>query len=267
MRELSGEEYKQIVIEILDRIDNICKKHRIGYSLAYGTLLGAIRHNGFIPWDDDADILMMREEYDKLREIINSGDYGLKFIDYKSDSDTIYPFGKICDLRTHVQEQNFIHVKDYGAFVDVFPLDYLPEDETKRTAYCRKYRRMELIITHATRTGFVKSNSIIENIKKTLAFHMCHFINYQKMIKRMQDAFISNNKHPTSIVGVPWCRGGISFPVEYFTNLQTHLFEGREFLIPVKYDNILKTQYGDYMKLPPEKDQVNPHNLICQIRE
>ena len=99
-KQLTMEEYKQVELGILIKIDKICREHNINYFLYAGTLLGAVRHQGFIPWDDDIDISMLREDYDKLAKIIQNGDYGINFIRIEENPDTIYPYGKICDTTT-----------------------------------------------------------------------------------------------------------------------------------------------------------------------
>lgn len=265
MRRIEIDEYKRIVVSILVRIDRICRENNLAYCLAYGTLIGAIRHNGFIPWDDDADITMFRNDYVRLREIINHGDYGLRFIDITTDDDTIYPFGKICDVRTHLKEKNFKEVKNYGAFVDVFPLDYLPADDEKRKKYCKKARRKMILLTHSVRTGYGKTGSRIKVMKKAFAFHFCKFLNSKKLIKQMDNTFLENDKCTTEYVGIPWAWGGYSFKKSVFEDVVEHEFEGFPMLIPKEYDYVLRWRYGDYMKLPPESERINSHYLECYI--
>lgn len=265
MRQIDLSEYKSIIVEILRKIDRICRNNGLKYSLAYGTLIGAVRHDGFIPWDDDADIVLIREDYIRLREIINQGDFGIRFIDTTTDYNTIYPFGKICDVRTHLKEKNFRQISNYGAFVDVFPLDYLPNDEKQRKAFCSRYRRQMIMITHSTRTGYEKTDSIIKNLKRGFAFQMGKLFDASKMIRKMDMEFVRRDTNPTDYVGIPWAWGGLFYPKIYFTDLVEHVFEGYSFLIPREYDAVLKSRYGDYMKLPPEKERVSLHQLECFI--
>ena len=128
MRKVESQEYKEIVLDIMKRIDKICEIERIEYCLFYGALLGAVRHGGFIPWDDDIDLIMLRSEYDRLRDAITAHpEYNLNFIDISTNSKTIYPFAKVCDVRTINFDEDFVDVDGYGAFVDIFPYDYLPD--------------------------------------------------------------------------------------------------------------------------------------------
>lgn len=268
MRRISIEEYKKIVLDVLLKIDCICRKNGLEYFLAYGTLLGAIRHNGFIPWDDDVDIIMLRKDYEKLRKIINSGSYGISFFDITTNSSTIYPFGKVCDNNSLVKEHNFKQMDGYGAFVDVFPFDYLPADKNERWKYCRKYRRKEIIITHSARTGYGKSGSIFRIMLRSVAYYSCKAFNPHKMIKKMNDAFLHyNNENKTGYVGIPWSLSGLAFPEDFFIGHKEHEFEGYSFYIPQQYDYLLRCWYNDYMKLPPVEKRVNKHDLECYIKD
>lgn len=265
MRLLSIEEYKSKVLEVLVKIDKICRDNNIEYFLGYGTLIGAIRHNGFIPWDDDADLIMLRAEYDRLREAINNGDYGIKFIDISNNPNTIYPFGKVCDLQTHVKEKNFKVIEDYGAFVDIFPFDFLPEDNIARSKLCKRTRIIEKIITHSSRRGYQKTDSPFLNARRAIAMYLFRLLNTGKLVKKLDNELRVINKTETNIVGLPWGWGGLSYPHSYFVGHLEHEFEGYQFYIPVNFDEILRSRYGDYMKLPPVEQRKVLHSLECYI--
>ena len=129
--EISLDEAKEKMLEMMCYIDKVCRENNIKYSLAYGTLIGAIRHKGFIPWDDDMDIMLTRDNYDKLIEIIKKDDkYDL--LDF--DSGFILNFSKICCRNTLAIEKDKYRLKcdSIGVFVDIFPIDNLPEKEPKR---------------------------------------------------------------------------------------------------------------------------------------
>lgn len=105
MKEISVSEARCIMLDLLNHIDDICRGHNIRYTLIDGTLLGAVRHHGYIPWDDDIDISMPREDYDKFREGFDTWNHAphLELIDYRKDPDVMFPFFKICDNRTVMQ--------------------------------------------------------------------------------------------------------------------------------------------------------------------
>ena len=263
MRKITNEEYKQVVLDILIRIDNICRSNQLRYVISYGTLLGAVRHNGFIPWDDDIDIVMPRADYDKLCSIINKGSFNLNFLCVESSESTIYPYGKVCDTRTKLKEKNFIEVEGYGAYVDVFPLDCLPESEEEEKKLYKKYIIKIKALMHSTRTGYEKSESTITNIKRSIAFHLCKIINPTKMVKKLNREFRDLNKLKTTKMGIPWAIHRITMTEKDFYEARSIQFEGHFVMAPKDPDVILKRLYGDYMKLPPEEKRISNHQFEC----
>lgn len=264
MKKISVEEYKGFLVKMLEEIDEICNDNGLSYSLAFGSLLGAIRHNGFIPWDDDLDIVMLRNDYDRLRELINSNSINLRFID-SSTTDTIYPFGKVCDQRTFMEEKNFKNVDGYGAFIDVFPLDNLPDNAFVRLIYCRIAKALMIILTHSSRTAFEKSYSKKTNLLRLLAFLFGKLFNPYSLC-RFTDSYNSLLKsNKCNFVGVPWFNG-FAYPPIYFSNTETHMFENKLFKISKFYDDILRNTYGDYMIPPPQEEQIPKHQLFCYYK-
>ncbi len=263
MKQLSVEEYKQVELDILIKVDKICRDHGINYFLFAGTLIGAVRHQGFIPWDDDIDISMLREDYDKLAHIINNGNYGLVFIRIEENKDTIYPYGKICDTNTVIKETNFKEVAGYGVFIDVFPFDYLPEDEKERSKLKKKYFRMYQLLTHSSRTGYVRTDSPVTNIKRGIAFHLSKLFNTNHLVTKMNSDFVKMNKNKSSLVGLAWAYAWL---LEDYQSTSEVTFEGHIFFAPKNPDRVLKIHFGDYMQLPPENERVLKHTLVCYIK-
>ena len=129
---LKLEEMKKVEIEILKKIDEVCSENNIVYSLAGGSAIGAVRHKGFIPWDDDIDIMMLREDYDKLQNVMNDKDYkGIKLLSINNDENFPYPYMKAVSLNTTGKEIGIDKIKDYGVFIDIFPVDKVPTDGKK----------------------------------------------------------------------------------------------------------------------------------------
>ncbi len=264
MRKVDLQEYKHIVLSVLVRIDRICRENGLTYMICYGTLLGAVRHQGFIPWDDDVDIIMPREDYNSLSRLIREGDWGLNFISIETNKDTIYPYAKVCDVKTTVKEKNFRSVKGYGAFVDVFPMDYLPEDEGAWRAMKKKHVQLRRLITHTARTGFVWTSSPLTNVRRMAAFAVGKCLSTRKLIETMTANLLEGNKTPTGRVGVVW---DLDFPAACARNTSEVTFEGHRFLAPKDPHEVLTRLYGDYMQLPPECERVIKHPLDCYRME
>lgn len=263
MKKISLEEYKQITVDLLFAIDEICKENNLRYYIFYGTLLGAVRHKGFIPWDDDIDIVMPRNDYKKLSRIINEGIFNFNFISIETNKDTIYPHAKICDTRTVLYEKNFKTVKGYGAFVDVFPLDYAPNCEKQRLKEKNHLRHLVVLATHSSRTGFTLTSSILTNAKRIGAFLIGKLINTRRIIE-----YINNYMEKRNDVVTDYYRvfGGGIFKTSWFTDYNEVIFEGHKLSAPSDIDSVLKTSFGDYMKLPPKEEQVNKHSLDCYYK-
>lgn len=264
MRKIELDEYKKITLSILVKIDEICRKNNINYFLFAGTLLGAVRHNGYIPWDDDVDICILRADYDRLAKIIQNGDYGLNFIRIEEHQDSIYPFGKICDTNTMMIEKNFKTVNGYGAFVDVFPLDYMPDDDKMMLKQGKKYFRKYQMLTHSARTAYEKTNSKITNIKRCAAFYISRIMNSEKLVRKINAEFIAMNERTTNHVGLGWYKA--AWLAEDFLETSEVVFEGYKFLAPKNPDRVLRMQFGNYMKLPPENQREPKHQLLCYYK-
>ena len=135
MIEIPLEELKSRQLEILTRIDKFCTEHNIQYSLAFGTLLGAIRHKGYIPWDDDIDIMMLRSDYNRFISLFY--DEQLRVLSIENESRYILPFAKVVDNNSILIEQSTMELP-LGIYVDIFPVDNIPDDISLRNDFYRK---------------------------------------------------------------------------------------------------------------------------------
>lgn len=236
----SIDEIRKIQLNILDYVHYLCEKYKLRYYLAGGTLLGAVRHKGYIPWDDDIDILMPRSDYEKLIYIINHNtNKKFRFLTYLNEKNYLEPFGRVVNMNTYIEFANEIKCKNMGVFIDVFPMDGLNEKldyyVNKRTLICRTRLKGKFGIF----------NVIYGKI-------LCHQVN-----KRARaDDFDSQKYIACKVVGL-----GEREKIEYENFSERILvdFEGRKYYAPIGYEVYLKNLYKDYMKLPPKNQQRRNH--------
>lgn len=247
--------------EILDVIHSICETHGLRYSLAYGTLLGAVRHKGFIPWDDDIDIIMPREDYDKLvliwKEVAPSG-YILMNGD--TNTDCSGNFTKIVkDKTTFLQlEEDRSKNIHKGIFVDIFPGDRrAPDKFSKVLQYCA------CAINLLYSRGYTsKSGGIIEFAERILLliprkYHRSLRNKALRLVTKWNHCVQSPYIFPSTIQDARR-----NYDAELFTCLNQIEFCEKKYKCTALWDSYLSMCYGDYMQLPPEEDRVWKHHPI-----
>ena len=255
---MNSDQVKTEVLKILVAFDNFCTKHDIKYIIGYGTMLGAIRHKGFIPWDDDIDVVLTTKEYYKFRKIARE----LRFLDDEKryrvmipgDDDFCYSFMKIVDTHTRVKEKNIDSRYNIGLFVDVFRVDYWPESKLVEF-FALKKSRLILKINEILIRGNLEPNSKLASLDKVLkpvdlvlkllgirSKDLC--LKLEKTgSKRRKSRYMGNMMSG-------YGRSSERLSAEIFDNYILAEFEGLRFPVPKNYDGYLKSIYGDYMKLP-----------------
>jgi len=267
MKTMTSAEYKQCILEVLLKIDRICRENGLDYFIISGTLLGAVRHKGFIPWDDDVDIMMPRADYAKLGQILLSHpEYGLNYIDIDARTDSIYFGAKVCDARTGIIESNFRPIEGYGAFVDVFAMDHVAGDPAERERLRKKYLRMQRLVQHASKIRPGRSASPKRQLLLVLAFLLTRLYEPSKVLRRMTDRIKQDNERLSdAFIGVPWEE--TFYPREILEGRCELEFENHFVSAPAQWDAVLTALYGkDYMTpIPP--DERDSHGLICYWRD
>lgn len=252
MKPIDLKEQKQILLNILVKIDKFCEENNLRYSLGGGTLLGAVRHKGFIPWDDDVDIMMPRPDYDKFVHNFNGYDKDLTCIAYEIDRQYLYPFGKVYQNKTILEEP--LTSNKHGIFIDIFPLDGFPSNIPERKRYLKSLYFWRMLLYIKT----LKYNGTFERfIKKTIAsFIPAPFL--QKIIqKKMTKYPFSTSQYRGAVSGIYAEKECYEHSVfEEYTEIQ---FEGYHFKAIKNYDSYLRQHYGDYMQLPPAEQQISQH--------
>lgn len=258
-----------VELEILKEIDRVCSKYNIKYWLTGGTLIGAIRHNGFIPWDDDIDIAMFRNDYEKFIKI---APYELSDQFYMQNWETelnfVYPYTKIRKNNTILletgSERASIH---HGVFVDIFAYDKFPLHKLDLMKI--KFTMQILFRMMLAKGGFTPWRGINHiNYYKKLLYALLNIVSKFISIQSMKNIYrkyvqianktnsdyvfnsceINDEKHP--------------IPEEYVKKVVLHRFEDAQFYIPAEYDKLLRHFYGDYMQLPPPEKREGHHNIV-----
>lgn len=250
----------QTLIDVLVHFINFCEEHNLTYYVSGGTLLGTIRHKGFIPWDDDIDIMMMRDDYDKMLELIRKEkiDSQYKFINPETDPYFPKAFTRFANSRTTmIPLKDALYKYNHGCFIDIFPVDRIPDSESARKPYfkrCRLYWDLLLAL------GRYKSNigTLGLSSKKKLFYYLLlpvfalQIITPGRLFKSFNRyASQYNNKPETSNEIATVMFSGANprciFQPEDFSETIQMPFESIYVSVPVNYDSILTHAYGDYM--------------------
>lgn len=255
-------ELQKIELNILKWVDEICRKNNIKYFLYAGTLIGAIRHQGFIPWDDDIDIGMLRSDYDKFIELFrNNNSERYRMVAPEITPGYLYPFAKIVDTKTRLIEKKTDCGVDMGLYIDVFPLDAVPEDIIMRKKLIKQHLKYEGLLMYS-----MSRNHGGKGFKLLLRHFLNIYIKFvgkehfrNKIIKLMSKQKYANSK----MVGVIAlsCQEFDMGLKEWFADTTDVKFEGEYFMVPVGWKEYLTKRYGDFMMLPPEDQRVSNHDF------
>lgn len=253
MKELNIDEIKNREVEILSYVADACEKNGLKYYLGYGTLLGAVRHKGFIPWDDDIDLFMPRADYMKLIDVINGENGNFKCFSVFGNDSYYYPFLKVSDKRTALENGDFKKIEGMGVNVDIFPLD----NYDGKTPSKKKLKTLFYKLVLCWTTKFNKSPSALRNAVKKVLYVFYKNKDPKKYGLKIEKLSASlSTKTDTYLVGA----SGEEYKAEWFGEGVKLPFGSREYTCPSDYDAVLKTMYGDYMTPPPENERVCPHD-------
>ena len=248
---ISLEERKKIQLEMLVEIDAFCREHNIKYMLAFGTLLGAIRHKGYIPWDDDMDISMPLEDITRFKKEFKSEK--LRFCDIDTENNYEWLFPRIVYMPTY-NKAGLIH-KAYGVNIDLYPTIEVDPSKINTTPIFNQLIKMQ-----------IKYSKLIKMRRRMIKILPITTIpGFRSFIKKYRDNYLNSLEHAGG--GAYHCIAGSlfdydthTFPFDPFEKMIEVEFEGLLFKAPAKFSEYLTHHYGDYMKLPPE-EQRHPYHI------
>lgn len=244
------EEKKRIQLEMLKEIDAFCRENGIKYSLAFGTLLGAIRHKGFIPWDDDVDIMMPLPDMIRFKHSFHSKK--MKYLDVDTERTYEFGFSRVCDLSTY--KRGGLLRNSYGICIDLYPLVSIPKEKNEREFF---FRKAEFLQTRR-RKYLIWNKRIVRRlpIESVPGFHGA--------VKAYRDFMLNIEDYGKTgmyfiVAGPLNHRDKMSYDFDLFARIIDVDFEGSKFCSISRYDEFLTMRYGHYMQLPPE-DQRHPYH-------
>ena len=247
------QELRQIQMGILDKVHQFCEQHNLRYFLSSGTLIGAVRHKGYIPWDDDIDIYMPRQDYERFLQTFSDDQGAYRAINPVTEPHYYYTFAKVVDQRTRMVEKE-TEGYEIGVYMDIFPVDYVTEDLQERE---RTFKRKKLLYK-IRRCKISRSNPLQSKLAYFVYRHWP--LSVRQIERRIRQLIVHDT--PTQTVcnmteAGPALKG--CFPAEDIASAVDIEFEGKMYKTMVGYEDYLQRTYGDYMTLPPVEQRVTHH--------
>lgn len=261
MKKIEIEEIKKIQLDILMSVHTFCMNKGIEYLLTGGTAIGAIRHGGYIPWDDDIDIAMTRPNYEKFLESFNNKDNYLRVFAPELSLNYYAPYANVCDMRTVVKENQVGHNgQQIGIKIDIFPIDGVinERDYFKRKRICDACNRIM-----GVKRLIIRDYSCLQRIRYLVLKSIFCLIPYsilQSIIHKQATKYAFDNCDFAAALTFP-NKKPMLYKTQWFNNYIDICFEGETLRIIKNYDLYLRVIYGDYLQMPPVDQQVASHGF------
>ena len=263
MTEISIDELKKIQLDILKKVDDFNKKNKINYSLYFGSLLGAVRHQGYIPWDDDIDLMMPRRDYEKFIKNFELCQSKYKIKNSDNDNNFYSQYTKIFDPKTRLIENANVNY-NIGVNIDLFPIDGLPKNSVTRIIFLSTLKLLHSIL-------IIKSIKLRVGERTSLKFLILLLLKGltfwipRKLTSKTINTLIKKYSFEKSEFVMHTCFSQFKlkdkFHRKIFQKFKVRNFEGLLVSSISNEDLFLTSQYGDYMKLPPINKRVTHHDF------
>lgn len=255
--ELSEREVREYQLDILNELDRHCRENNLKYFIIAGTLLGAVRHKGYIPWDDDIDVVMLRDDYEQFITKYYNDAYYVSC--YQKNKKHDLPYAKLCKSHTKMVEA-VITECELGVNIDIFPIDNVPELEEDRQKMFKKISFYRFILDMKG-TTISKNRSLLKNNLLRVFQIVFKPVKVSYLVRKIDEIAKSASQKTTYCAEVVWGCGEKEVVKRSVFSESVYLeFEGRRYIAPVGWDKWLSKRYGEYMKLPPIENQVTHHN-------
>ena len=266
MRKIDVEELKKVQIQILDVVNDYCKNNNVNYWIDSGTLLGAVRHKGYIPWDDDIDLGMLRKDYEIFVDKFNKSNSRYKCCTMDNTMNFPFSFAKVMDTETVLYEPNKKEGIKLNINIDIFVYDNAPENPEKLK---EMYDNRDKNINWYRRRILPKwaSGSRTKKIIRYIFCLLLKIIPRQFFVDKINNNIKQYDEIETGYVGNFTADSRILCSKEVFDSFIDMEFEGKKYKAPIGYDKWLKSFYGDYMKLPPLEKRVSRHNFEAYVQK
>ena len=255
---ITKDERCEIDLGLLEKFDAFARENGLTYWLFWGTLLGAVRHKGFIPWDDDIDIAMPQHDYLRLVELLRQNPTAIRdaYLNaFEIDRGYARPFAKLCDSRTILFEDFDLSYVDEGVCLDIFPLVPASDDEAARGRMCKRWRK-DFVLLGLSKGRLVRAKNPLVTVGKVVLKPYATLRGYETFVSDVCDdldtvrfgfgetRFVACVEESVSLFESAWFEEKAYLPFEHLS-----------LPVPAEWDQVLKKLYGDYRQLPPEEDR------------
>lgn len=260
MKEIDEESFKKLELKLLSNFKQFCDENNLTYYLAYGSLLGAVRHKGFIPWDDDIDITMPRNDYEKMIKILKTQKKDFTIFSYNDPVTYNHYFAKVSDKESQLESKYMKDIAGLGVFIDVFPMDTLYLSKKHQKQLVHKIKRIINMIEINCMQSYWPSTNFIKNLIKYFIYVYAKFKGIEYWMKKYEHLInyyseIRDTEKKQYLFAYDILNEDIFIPK---IDLE---FEGEKYSCPNNYNIYLTSIYGDYKTLPPLEKQIANHDF------